>query len=225
MGGLADRQLHLTQSGATDDLGLWLMEKPGGLEGAVIYNTDIYLSETGAAFKERYVELLGKLADQPGQTLAALTDAADSASARYLERLAASDAPATATPAAVEPVPAASPSQQTLLLPEQARLAQIWASALSIDVNEISPHETFFDLGGDSLLAMRVHPAGRASDGLPGRAAPLRVRDAGATGFGRGGHAARHGADRGLGAAGRAAARAAGTRVLGLGPQGLRGAP
>jgi len=43
-----------------------------------------------------------------------------------------------------------------LLLPEQARLAQVWASALSIDVNEISPNETFFDLGGDSLLAMRV---------------------------------------------------------------------
>ncbi|HET7834523.1 MAG TPA: acyl carrier protein [Variovorax sp.] len=51
---------------------------------------------------------------------------------------------------------AAASSKQTLLLPEQARLAQIWASALSIDVNEISPHETFFDLGGDSLLAMRV---------------------------------------------------------------------
>ena len=157
MGGLADRQLHLTQSGATDDLGLWLMEKPGGLEGAVIYNTDIYLSETGAAFKERYVELLGKLADQPALTLAALTDAGDSASARYLERLAASDEPIAPAPTATaEPVFAAAAPQQTLLLPEQARLAQIWASALSIDVNEISPHETFFDLGGDSLLAMRV---------------------------------------------------------------------
>ena len=43
-----------------------------------------------------------------------------------------------------------------LLLPEQAHLAQVWASALGIDVNDIRASDTFFDLGGDSLLAMRV---------------------------------------------------------------------
>ncbi len=43
-----------------------------------------------------------------------------------------------------------------LLPPEQARLAQVWASALNIDVNDIRPTDNFFDLGGDSLLAMRV---------------------------------------------------------------------
>ena len=43
-----------------------------------------------------------------------------------------------------------------LLLPEQAKLAQIWASALAVDVNDIRANDNFFDLGGDSLLAMRV---------------------------------------------------------------------
>ncbi|KWT97253.1 Long-chain-fatty-acid--CoA ligase [Variovorax sp. WDL1] len=43
-----------------------------------------------------------------------------------------------------------------LLLPEQAKLAQIWARALSADVNDIRANDNFFDLGGDSLLAMRV---------------------------------------------------------------------
>ena len=43
-----------------------------------------------------------------------------------------------------------------LLLPEQAQLAQIWASSLSIDVNDIRATDNFFDLGGDSLLAMRI---------------------------------------------------------------------
>src|SRR5690606_23947794 len=42
-GGLTHRQIHILQSGATDDLGMWLMEKPHGLEGAVMYNADVYL--------------------------------------------------------------------------------------------------------------------------------------------------------------------------------------
>jgi amino acid adenylation domain-containing protein len=150
MGGLADRQLHLTQNGATDDLGIWLMDKPDGLEGAVIYNADIYLSETGAAFKDRYIELLRRLADEPELTLEALCAIADSPSALYLQRLAASDAPAAV------PEPARDAQSQELLLPEQARLAQIWASALNIDVNEIRTNDSFFDLGGDSMLVMRV---------------------------------------------------------------------
>jgi acyl carrier protein len=152
MGGLVDRQLHLTQNGATDDLGIWLMDKPDGIEGAVIYNADIYLSETGAAFKERYIELLRRLAEQPDQTLEALCDPAGSASALYLRRLGASDAPA----AVAAPQPMGAVQKHDLLLPEQARLAQIWAIALSIDVNEIRASDNFFDLGGDSLLVMRV---------------------------------------------------------------------
>lgn len=153
IGGLAHRQMHLPQRGATDDLGIWLMDKPNGLEGAVVYNADIYKRETGAAFKERYLELLRLVAQQPDATLAALSAPDGSDSALYLQRLAADEAPAPSTAAAV----AARPAQpQVLLLPEQAKLAQIWASALAIDVNDIRANDNFFDLGGDSLLAMRV---------------------------------------------------------------------
>ncbi|SEA99110.1 non-ribosomal peptide synthetase [Variovorax sp. YR216] len=162
VGGLADRQVHLVQHGATDDLGLWLMDKANVLEGAVIYNADIYSQETGAAFKARYIELLRRVVEQPDATLEALLAPQGSESAIYLQRLSANavDAPAPvveSAPAAPAATPvAASPLPQALLQPEQARLAQIWASALSIDVNDIRPDETFFDLGGDSLLAMRV---------------------------------------------------------------------
>ena len=72
VGGLADRQVHLLQQGATDDLGLWLMEKSSVLEGAVVYNADIYNDETGAAFKERYIELLRRVVDQADPTLEAI---------------------------------------------------------------------------------------------------------------------------------------------------------
>lgn len=154
IGGLAHRQMHLPQRGATDDLGIWLMDKPQGLEGAVVYNADIYQRETGAAFKERYMELLRQVAQQPDATLAAISSPEGSESAVYLQRLAAGAAPA---PSAAETV-AARPAQAqpVLLLPEQAKLAQIWASALAVDVNDIRANDNFFDLGGDSLLAMRV---------------------------------------------------------------------
>ncbi len=123
----------------------------------MIYNTDIYLSETGAAFKERYVELLAQ-ACRPARTDARSPDRRRRLGQRALpgaigrQRRADRRGTHSHGRAGVR----RSAPQQTLLLPEQARLAQIWASALSIDVNEISPHETFFDLGGDSLLAMRV---------------------------------------------------------------------
>ena len=157
-GGLQHRQVHLLQRGATDDLGLWLMDKPQGLEGAVVYNADIYKRETGAAFKERYVELLTAVADQADPLLATLMAPASSASATYLKRLSSTGGEAAVphAPADVRPAAKPTPAGGPLLLPEQARLAQVWASALNIDVNDIRANDNFFDLGGDSLLAMRV---------------------------------------------------------------------
>jgi len=59
---------------------------------------------------------------------------------------------------------AASPSHRRAAAapprPEQAFLAQVWAEVLGIDAEEIQATDTFFDIGGDSLMAMRaVHLA------------------------------------------------------------------
>ena len=158
IGELKYRQMHLPQRGATDDLGIWLMDKPDGLEGAVVYNADIYKRETGAAFKERYIELLREVAQKPDETLTGISAGTDSPSRTYLKRLAASDTPAAAPSAAPATGSSAARSQQpqALLLPEQARLAQVWASALSIDVNDVRAKRQFLRPGWRSLLAMRV---------------------------------------------------------------------
>ena len=154
-GGLQHQQIHTRQSGATDDLGLWFVEKTEGLVGAITYNADIYLAETGAAFKQRYVELLNAMVAAPEQAIGLLLDREKSASAKVLARLAArSDSEHDDEVVAAAVARDARP--MALLPPDQARLAQVWASALGIDVNEIRPTDNFFDLGGDSLLAMRV---------------------------------------------------------------------
>jgi acyl carrier protein len=124
----------------------------------VVYNADIYRRETAAAFRERYLELLAQVADRPDATLETLTATSDSAAAALLQRLADGPAPVSAAVVANAATAAAHATgmMSPLLLPEQAQLAQIWASSLNIDVNDIRASDNFFDLGGDSLLAMRI---------------------------------------------------------------------
>ncbi|RTQ36681.1 amino acid adenylation domain-containing protein [Variovorax gossypii] len=154
IGSLQTRQMHVMQHGATDDIGVWLMDKPHGLEGALIYNADVYLRETGAQLRERYLEVLRRVAEEPGATLERIADAESSTSAAYLRKLAASDTGrSAATGAANGEAPKAKQSQ---LEPEQAQLALIWAGVIGIDVNEIRASDNFFDLGGDSLLVLRA---------------------------------------------------------------------
>jgi hypothetical protein len=98
LGSLQTRQMHLMQRGATDDIGVWLMDKPHGLEGALIYNADIYLRETGAQLRDRYLELLHRAADRPAATLAYLATDEGSASAAYLRKLAAGEPEAREAP-------------------------------------------------------------------------------------------------------------------------------
>ncbi|MDM0115543.1 amino acid adenylation domain-containing protein [Variovorax sp. J22R133] len=151
--GVRHQQIHLRQRGATDDLGLWLMDKPHGLEGAIIYNADIYLPETGEAFRDRFLELLQRMTQNPSSTLDDIADPTGSAAAQVLTRL---QADAQKPSDAEIRLAAHRPSNQQLLMPEQAQLAQIWAGVLGIDVNDIHSTDNFFDLGGDSLLAMRA---------------------------------------------------------------------
>jgi len=154
IGSLQTRQMHVMQHGATDDIGVWLMDKPHGLEGALIYNADVYLRETGAQMRERYLEVLRRVADHPGATLAEITSTEGSASALYLRKLATGDTDKGA------PAGTANgderKARQGLLSPEHAQLAQIWAGVIGIDVSEIRASDNFFDLGGDSLLVLRA---------------------------------------------------------------------
>jgi amino acid adenylation domain-containing protein len=158
VGSLQPRQMHLLQRGATEDVGVWLLDTPRGLEGALIYNADIYLRETGAMFRERYLELLRRAVERPQAPLADLVSAEGSASAAYLGRFApdpgaAVPAPHRAGTAAVQDT--AGPIE-VVLSPEHSRLAQIWADVIGIDVGQIRATDNFFDLGGDSLLVQRT---------------------------------------------------------------------
>jgi amino acid adenylation domain-containing protein len=73
-GGLRQESILVFQQGATEDLGLWLMEVPSGLEGGITYNADLFRAETAVLLRERYLRLLQRIAADPAQTLAQLLE-------------------------------------------------------------------------------------------------------------------------------------------------------
>lgn len=149
-GGLSHEQILLFQSGATEDLGLWFLENAQGMIGGVTYNADILLAETVQKQRERYLELLARVIEDPRQSVAALAPAA--ADRAQNDRAAAPVEPVVAAPAPVPGSGAASAPQPIGAL--ERSLMAIWCEVLH--VREIGIHDDFFDLGGDSLLAVRM---------------------------------------------------------------------
>ncbi|MDM0005389.1 amino acid adenylation domain-containing protein [Variovorax sp. J22G73] len=154
---LHTRRIPLAQRGATEDIALRLVEGARGLEGALACNSGIYLRETGARLRERYLELLHRAAYRPEATLAYIASTEGSASAAWLQKLSAADASARREATAVaETVSPTLPVTAHLANAEQARLAEVWAGVIRIEVRDIRANDNFFELGGDSLLAQRA---------------------------------------------------------------------
>ncbi|MED5621725.1 non-ribosomal peptide synthetase/type I polyketide synthase [Ideonella sp. BN130291] len=66
-GPLAHERIPLLQKGATEDVNLWMVEVPGGIEGGVQYNADLLLPATAAALRDRLLAMLADLVRDPTQ--------------------------------------------------------------------------------------------------------------------------------------------------------------
>lgn len=172
-GGLSHEQILLFQNGATEDLGLWFLENAKGLIGGVTYNADILDADTVRLQRTRYLELLARVLEDPQQTLDELTRKVCATPARSATVGSASAARPDGAPAAVAGpatplvtdrigTSAVDVSQPVGAL-EQS-LMDIWRELLH--VAEISPQSDFFDLGGDSLLAVRMFQMAQKQTGV-----------------------------------------------------------
>jgi non-ribosomal peptide synthetase component F len=74
-GGLAQQQVLVFQRAASEDLAIWFLEHGQGMTGGVLYNADLFESETARLFASRYLALLDRVIVDPGQSIAALTSA------------------------------------------------------------------------------------------------------------------------------------------------------
>ncbi|MBL8325977.1 MAG: amino acid adenylation domain-containing protein [Rubrivivax sp.] len=167
-GPLQHSSVLVLQKGATEDLGLWLMDVPNGLEGGLNFSADLFERGTIMVFVERLQALFRRVADNPHQTLRELLAAPglDTVAfanwvrerATFAERAAAAEAAAVAA-AAKAAAPAASGTAgraDAARTAEEARLAELWSDLLGIDAAEIRASDNFPDLGGGSLLFMRA---------------------------------------------------------------------
>jgi hypothetical protein len=117
--------------------------------------------------------LLQQVVKHPQETLGALVAAGDSPDAAYLRHLSRSEVDGRAYERSEHARRVAAERPATpVLVPGQLQLAKIWADVLKIEVSEIRPSDNFFDLGGDSLQAMRVIQVAERTLGF--RTAPPR---------------------------------------------------
>ena len=144
---LRHEQIPIFQKGATEDLGLWLMEAPEGVHGGFTYNADIYSAPTAKMLRQRYVELLVRLSRDPSSRLIEWLDGAGSEAAAYLRERRSGAAASAAAVAAISAL-AASPQSDT-----EVAMSDVWESVLGM---RAGAHDNFFDIGGNSLMAMAL---------------------------------------------------------------------
>lgn len=150
-GPLRHSSVLVMQKGATQDLGLWLMEVPSGLEGGVNYNSDLFDASTAQIVRERLLGLMRRVAENPDIQLNDLL-AAPGADAEAFNRWIASKL----SDAEREIERRGSVGGGGLVSSEQQRMAELWADLLGIDTSDIGPEDNFFDLGGNSMLAIKA---------------------------------------------------------------------
>src|SRR3546814_17362816 len=83
-GDLDHSRIEVFQPGATEDLGLWFVEDGGGLDGGLIYNSDILLEQSIPQLRERYLALQRAISAAPART-ARKTGALATRHAEWLE--------------------------------------------------------------------------------------------------------------------------------------------
>ena len=71
-GPLEHTRVTAFQKGSTEDINLWMVEIPNGIEGGLQYNSELYLPETANALRDRFLTVLEDMARNPNRTMAQL---------------------------------------------------------------------------------------------------------------------------------------------------------
>ncbi|RST18342.1 condensation domain-containing protein [Streptomyces sp. WAC05374] len=174
--GIAFELLPVDVDSAKAGLVLDVRPEPGGtLLAALEYADDVFDAAGARRLAEQLAAFLRAAAERPGERLSRLLDEtvpADSVPAAR-EAAGAAGGPGTAgvAGAADEPgVPGRAVAYTAPRTPLEEEVAAIWSSLLGRE--DIGVHDNFFDLGGQSLVAVRL--AARLRDAFGVR---LTVRD------------------------------------------------
>lgn len=153
-GPLQHERIPAFQKGATEDINLWMVEIPSGIEGGVQYNADLFRAETAEKLRDRFLLMLERLVADPAQSVEQLLRASE------IER---AEAPAQGSGVSGDASSARTSAPRALTEIQDSgdlegsfekTLGAIWARLL--DVSEVRQKDNFFELGGTSLMAMQM---------------------------------------------------------------------
>lgn len=147
-GALTHERYPVFQTASTQDLGLWFVEQDTGLSGGFIYNADIFLDDTAALLRDRYVAVLKALGNDPSRTLEEITRFHDGQPLQFGRAI---EPPPVAERVAA---PRADDALGDELDPLGMQLLGIWRDLLRNP--QIGPDDDFFSLGGHSLQAVQM---------------------------------------------------------------------
>jgi amino acid adenylation domain-containing protein len=71
-GNLSHERIPIQQRGLTEDINLWMVEIPGGIEGGFNYNVNLFAPATIAALRDRFLGLLRDVVRDPQQAVSNL---------------------------------------------------------------------------------------------------------------------------------------------------------
>jgi amino acid adenylation domain-containing protein len=71
-GPLHHERIPAFQKGATEDINLWMVEIPSGIEGGIQYNSDLFHARTAEGLRDRFLDMLNRLVANPQQSVAQL---------------------------------------------------------------------------------------------------------------------------------------------------------
>ena len=151
--GLEIAPLPVDNGTAKFDVTLLAAEDDAGYVFTLEYNADLFAPATAARLLDRYVRLLETAVAQPDRPVGEWSPlSADERAALQRRRdVAAASASAPEAPGdgAAEPPPSGDPHT-----PAEVALAEIWRQVLG--VARVGLDDSFFDLGGDSILSLQI---------------------------------------------------------------------
>jgi amino acid adenylation domain-containing protein len=165
-GPLRHRRVSLFQGSVTEEFGLWLADLGEQIGGGIVFNADLYTPATAHALGRRYVELLDQVLDHADPDLRSLLAPSATPAALHLAALRDGGLVGGTPAKARAHAGIGRVADAAALKPAEEALARVWATNLNIDIALIRAGDNFFDLGGDSFLAMRTVEAAMVQLGV-----------------------------------------------------------
>ncbi len=141
--------------GVLYDLNIQILGRTAGWALTIDYNAALYEADTVARLADAIQVALDAALSDPSAPLTSLASAAADVPAATQDPMAASGAAPVAVPvAAPDAVPDAAPVPAAVPAQLRKRIAEVWSDILALPTHEVEGD--FFDLGGQSILALRM---------------------------------------------------------------------